>query len=119
MLPTLDSLLNQLADLARRYKSTPMLARTHGQPAVPTTFGKEMAVFVARLQKQRERLAAHKFESKWSGAVGNYNAIAAGAPHVDWPLSAKLPARVGLEPAQASTQLIPFDNWLGYFQIHS
>jgi adenylosuccinate lyase len=118
MLPTLDSLINQLLDFARRYKSTPMLARTHGQPAVPTTFGKEMAVFVARLQNQRERLAAHKFESKWSGAVGNYNALAAGSPHVDWPAFSETFVRaLGLEPAQASTQLVPFDNWLGYFQI--
>ena len=63
MLPVLDKVIAQLIDFARRYKSTPMLARTHGQPAVPTTFGKEMAVFVARLAKQLDKLANHKFES--------------------------------------------------------
>jgi adenylosuccinate lyase len=118
MLPALDRIIAQLMEFARSYKSTPMLARTHGQPAVPTAFGKEMAVFVARLLKQRERLSSHKFASKWSGAVGNYNALVAGAPSVDWPsFSEKFLHELGLEPAQASTQLIPFDNWLEYFQI--
>jgi len=117
MLPALDNIIAGLTDFARRYKSTPMLAHTHGQPAVPTTFGKEMAVFLARLQKQREKLSAHKFESKWSGAVGNYNALVAGAPDVDWPtFSANFLRGLGLEPAQASTQIIPYDNWLEYFQ---
>jgi len=118
MLPALDELITQLTDIARRYKSTPMLARTHGQPAVPTTFGKEIAVFTARLSKQQEKLAAHKFESKWSGAVGNYNALVAAAPEVDWPaFSENFLRDMGLEPTQASTQLIPYENWLEYFQI--
>jgi adenylosuccinate lyase len=118
ILPALDNIIVQLTDFTRRYKSTPMLARTHGQPAVPTTFGKEMAVFVARLSKQREKLAQHKFEAKWSGAVGNYNAMVAALPDVDWPSISKTFLRnFGLEPAQASTQIIPYDNWLEYFQI--
>jgi adenylosuccinate lyase len=118
ILPALDNIIVQLTDFTRRYKSTPMLARTHGQPAVPTTFGKEMAVFVARLSKQREKLAQHKFEAKWSGAVGNYNAMVAALPEVDWPSISKTFLRnFGLEPAQASTQIIPYDNWLEYFQI--
>jgi adenylosuccinate lyase len=117
LLPTLDKIIAQLTNFARRYKSTPMLARTHGQPAVPTTFGKEMVVFVARLQKQRDNLSSHRFESKWSGAVGNYNALVAGAPDVDWPsFNENFLRELGLEPAQASTQLIPYDNWLEYFQ---
>ena len=118
LLPALEKIIAQLTDFARRYKSTPMLARTHGQPAVPTTFGKEMAVFVARLVKQREKLSAHRFEAKWSGAIGNYNALVAGAPDVDWPsFSENFLRGLGLEPAQVSTQLIPYDNWLEYFQI--
>jgi len=118
LLPALDKIIAQLTDFARRYKSTPMLARTHGQPAVPTTFGKEMAVFVARLIKQREKLANHKFESKWSSAVGNYNAFVAAVPEVDWPTFSENFLRwLELEPAQVSTQLIPYDNWLEYFQI--
>ena len=95
-----------------------MLARTHGQPAVPTTFGKEMAVFVAQLAKQLDKLANHKFESKWSGAVGNYNAMVAALPDIDWPtFSENFLRGLVLEPAQASTQIPPFDNWLEYFQI--
>jgi adenylosuccinate lyase len=117
MLPELDKIIAQLTDFSRRYKSIPMLARTHGQPAVPTTFGKELVVFVARLQKQRDRLSSHKFESKWSGAVGNYNALVASALAIDWPsFSQNFLHELELEPAQASTQLIPFDNWLEYFQ---
>jgi adenylosuccinate lyase len=117
ILPALDQIIAQLTNFARRYQSTPMLARTHGQPAVPTTFGKEMAVFVARLAKQREKLASHTFEAKWSGAVGNYNAMATALPDVDWPsFSENFLRNLGLEPAQASTQLIPYDNWLEYFQ---
>ena len=118
LLPALDKLITQLTDFARRYKSTPMLARTHGQLAVPTTFGKEMVVFVVRLAKQREKLANHNFEAKWSGAVGNYNAMVAALPDVDWPsFSENFLRSLGLEPAQVSTQLIPYDNWLEYFQI--
>ena len=118
LLPALDKIIAQTADFARRYKSTPMLARTHGQPAVPTTFGKEMAVFLARLAKQREKLSGHTFEAKWSGAVGNYNAMVAALPNIDWPtFSGTFLRRQGLEPAQISTQLIPYDNWLEYFQI--
>jgi adenylosuccinate lyase len=118
LLPALDRIITQLTDLAQKNKATPMLARTHGKPAVPTTFGKEMAVFLARLTKQRQKLSAHKFASKWSGAVGNYNALVVAAPQVDWPsFSEKFLHRLGLERVQASTQLIPYDNWLEYFQI--
>ena len=118
MFPTLDKIIAQLTGFARRYQFTPMLARTHGQPAVPTTFGKEMAVFVARLLNQREKLATHKFAAKWSGAVGNYNAMIVALPDIDWQtFSENFLRNLGLEPAQASTQLIPYDNWLEFFQI--
>ena len=118
LLPALDEILALLGDLAWRHKATPMLARTHGQPAVPTTFGKEMAVFWARLEEQRRQLAAHRFVAKWSGAVGNYNAILAAAPQVDWPdFSARFLRRLGLEAARISTQIIPYENWLAYFQM--
>ena len=118
MFPTLDKIIAQLTDFARLYQFTPMLARTHGQPAVPTTFGKEMAVFVARLLNQREKLATHKFAAKWSGAVGNYNAMIVALPDIDWQtFSDNFMRNLGLEPAQASTQLIPYDNWLEFFQI--
>jgi adenylosuccinate lyase len=118
ILPVLENIIAQLADFALRHKSTAMLARTHGQAAVPTTLGKEMAVFVARLKRQRANVAAHEFQSKWSGAIGNYNAFVVGAPGVDWPVfSDEFLQSLGLAPAPISTQIIPYDNWLEYFQI--
>jgi adenylosuccinate lyase len=93
-----------------------MLARTHGQPAVPTTLGKEFAVFLSRLRKQRAFLCAHRFEAKLAGAVGNHNALAAAAPNVDWlAFSDKFLRSLRLEPTFVVTQLMPYDNWIRYF----
>lgn len=116
VLPALDEILARLAALARQYKSMPMLARTHGQPAVPTTLGKEFAVFLTRLKKQRMTLRAHRFEAKLTGAVGNFNALAAAAPQIDWlSFSEAFLRAYDLEPNLITTQLPPFDNWLRYF----
>jgi adenylosuccinate lyase len=118
IVPALDSLLERMAVLIRTHKSTPMLARTHGQPAVPTTFGKETAVFYTRLRKQRAKLVAHRFEAKLNGAVGNFNALTAAAPQVDWlAFSEKLLTGLGLEPNLITTQSLPYDNWVEYFNI--
>ncbi|MBT3338800.1 MAG: adenylosuccinate lyase [Anaerolineae bacterium] len=120
LLPALDKIIEQLSDFVREYASTPMLARTHGQPAVPTTFGKEMAVFLARLKAQREIIAAHLFDAKWSGAIGNYNAMVAAFPEVDWrKFGNNFLAGLGVKSNPVSTQLIPYDNWLRYFQAVS
>ncbi|MDO9300678.1 MAG: lyase family protein, partial [Anaerolineales bacterium] len=70
ILPNLQSLISNLSDFALRYKSIPMLARTHGQFAVPTTVGKEFAVYIARLKKIRNEISAFRFEAKLTGAVG-------------------------------------------------
>jgi adenylosuccinate lyase len=116
MLPALELLLAQLSSLAREYRSTPLLARTHGQPAVPTTLGKELAVFVSRLKKQRLILRKHLFEAKLSGAVGNLNSLAFAAPQVDWlNFSRQFVRSLGLEPSLVTTQLLPYDNWVYYF----
>lgn len=116
ILPALDKLFAQLVTLVREYKSTPMLARTHGQPAVPTTLGKEFAVYLARLKTQRRILRAHRFDAKLTGAVGNFNALVSAAPGVDWlAFSEKFIRSLGLEPRLDTTQLMPFDNWLRYF----
>ncbi len=118
LLPELDAIVRLLEAMVRDHKSTPMLARTHGQAAVPTTFGKELAVPLLRLQKQRAKLANHRFEAKLNGAVGNFNALAAAAPHVDWPaFSERFIQQHGLQPAVATTQILPYDNWLDYFAI--
>ena len=93
-----------------------MLARTHGQPAVPTTLGKEFAVFLARLKKQFAILRAHRFEAKLTGAVGNFNALVAAAPQIDWQkFTADFIRAYDLEPNLVTTQLLPFDNWICYF----
>jgi adenylosuccinate lyase len=116
ILPALDGILSALSSLAHKHKGTVMLARTHGQPAVPTTLGKELAVFFVRLKKQRAILAGHRFEAKLTGAVGNFNALAAAAPEVDWiDFSARFIGAYDLDANLFTTQLVPFDNWLVYF----
>ena len=116
LLPALDNLINCLRDFAARYRALPLLARTHGQPAVPTTLGKEIAVFLSRLLKCRDEMANHKFESKLSGAVGNFNALHAAAPQVDWiSFSKEFVESFGLELNLVTTQILPYDNWVRYF----
>lgn len=118
MLPALDALLANLADPARRFKAVPMLARTHGQFAVPTTIGKEIAVFIARLKRTRDDIASHRFEAKLTGAVGNFNALQAAAPNIDWfAFSREFVASFGLEPNLLTTQILPYDNWVRYFDL--
>jgi adenylosuccinate lyase len=118
ILPALHKILNQLADFIQKYKSTPMLARTHGQPAVPTTFGKEMAVFYTRLKKQYAQLESHRFEAKLTGAVGNFNALVSAAPQINWSkFSQKFIQNFGLKSNLVTTQILPYDNWIEYFNI--
>jgi adenylosuccinate lyase len=116
ILPALNKILNQLAGFIQKYESTPMLARTHGQPAVPTTFGKEIAVFYARLKKQYAQLESHRFEAKLTGAVGNFNALVSAAPQINWSkFSQKFVQNFGLESNLVTTQILPYDNWIEYF----
>ncbi len=83
-LPRADALLTKLDELVDQYASVAMLARTHGQPATPTTMGKELAVFVHRLQRQLDRIASAEYLGKFSGATGTYSAHVVAAPDVDW-----------------------------------
>ena len=116
ILPALDSLFSNLSDFARRYKAVPMFARTHGQFAVPTTLGKEIAVYIARLKKTRDDIASHRFEAKLTGAVGNFNALHSALPEVNWiSFSQKFVSSFGLEPNLLTTQILPYDNWIRYF----
>ena len=84
LLPQLDGLVSRLRDLAHLLAGLPMLARTHGQPATPTTLGKEMANVAARLMRARRQIAAVSLTAKFNGAVGNYNVHLAAYPDVDW-----------------------------------
>ena len=118
ILPNIESLISKLSDFALKYKSTPMLARTHGQFAVPTTLGKEFAVYIARLKKTRDEIASHKFEAKLTGAVGNFNALQAAVPNVDWiSFSQEFVTSFGFEPNLLTTQILPYDNWVRYFDL--
>ena len=110
LLPLMDALIGALRDLAHRHAEVPMLARTHGQPASPTTLGKEMANVVHRLRAQRERVAAVALLGKLNGAVGNYNAHLAAYPDLDWPGFAKeLVESLGLSWNPYTTQIEPHD----------
>ena len=84
LLPALDAIIERMAALAHAHAALPMLARTHGQTASPTTVGKEVANVVARLRTARARIAAVPLPAKMNGAVGNYNAHLAAWPHFDW-----------------------------------
>lgn len=118
ILPNIENLILNLSDLALRYKSVPMLARTHGQFAVPTTLGKEFAVFIARLKKIRDEISNFRFEAKLTGAVGNFNALQVAQPQVDWiSFSQSFVASFGLDPNLLTTQILPYDNWVRYFDL--
>jgi adenylosuccinate lyase len=118
ILPAIDALIAVLKDFALRHKSTAMLARTHGQFAVPTTLGKEFAVYVARLKKTRDEISAFRFEAKLTGAVGNFNALQAATPQADWiSFSEKFVSSFDLEPNLLTTQILPYDNWVRYFDL--
>ncbi|MGH8143334.1 MAG: adenylosuccinate lyase [Steroidobacteraceae bacterium] len=115
LLPELDALGTTLAALAREHAGLAMLARTHGQPASPTTFGKEIANVGARLARARARLQAVEVLAKWNGAVGNYNAHQIACPQIDWiALSSEFIRSQQLTCNPYSTQIEPHD-WIAEY----
>jgi len=110
LLPALDGVTAKLRELAHEYAALPMLSRTHGQTASPTTLGKEIANVVARLDRQRRQIAAVELSGKINGAVGNYNAHLASYPEVDWPaFSKRFVESLGLAWNPYTTQIEPHD----------
>ncbi len=115
LLPALDKVISQLREMAHRYAEQPMLSRTHGQTASPTTVGKEIANVVARLVVARERIAGVQLMAKMNGAVGNYNAHLSAWPDFDWEaLSRRViespePLGLGLTFQPYSIQIEPHD----------
>ena len=110
MLPKLDELIARLRAMAHAHAALPMVSRTHGQTASPTTVGKELANVVARLARQREVLAALPMPGKINGAVGNYNAHVASYPDIDWPkFSQTFVTSLGLDWQPYTTQIEPHD----------
>jgi adenylosuccinate lyase len=110
LLPAIDRIIERLRALATAHAGLAMLARTHGQPATPTTLGKEMANVAARLQRARGKLAAVEMLGKVNGATGNFNAHVAAAPQVDWPRFARdFVERLGIAYNPLTIQIEPHD----------
>lgn len=115
LLPALDAIVDKLRAMAHQFAAVPMLSRTHGQTASPTTVGKELANVVARLQGGRERIAGVKLLAKMNGAVGNYNAHLSAWPDFDWEAFARRvveqpePEGLGLTFQPYSIQIEPHD----------
>jgi len=120
LLPQIERTVNAITKLAREYADVPMLARTHGQTASPTTVGKEMAVFVHRLERQLELFKQVRIMGKFNGAVGNHNAHLAAYPDIDWPsLSSGFIEQLGLDTNPCTTQIEPHDYMAEYFHVLS
>ncbi|MGN0908575.1 MAG: adenylosuccinate lyase [Succinivibrio sp.] len=110
ILPVMDELVARIRDLAHECADIPLLARTHGQPASPTTIGKEMATFAYRLKKQRDETARVAILGKMNGAVGNWNAHTVAYPGIDWPeFARKFEQDLGLEMNPYTTQIESHD----------
>jgi adenylosuccinate lyase len=117
-IPQLRRLVDLLTSYAERWADAPFPARTHGQPASPTTFGKELAVFLSRLVRQARALERFRFRGKFSGATGTHAARATAFPAVDWiAFSDRLVESLGLEPIACSTQIDDGDGLAEYFGI--
>jgi len=120
MLPRLDALIEALAQLARRHARLPMLSRTHGQPASPTTLGKEIANVVHRLRRARAAIAQIGILGKMNGAVGNYNAHLVAYPGIDWErLCRRFVERLGLEFNPYTIQIEPHDSFAELFDAYA
>ncbi len=118
IVPTLDLIVDELVGFSKQNKATSMLARTHGQPAVPTTLGKEMVNFAMRINGQIRKLETVKLEGKLNGAVGNYNALQLSAPGIDWvEFSRKFITNLGLIPNLITTQINPYEDIIETLQI--
>ncbi len=110
ILPLCDEIIEKIAELAHTYAEVPLLARTHGQPASPTTIGKEMANVVYRLRRQRNEIAKIEIMGKINGAVGNFNAHTVAYPEVDWyAFSKAFEEDLGLTFNPYTTQIEPHD----------
>lgn len=116
-LPMLQNIVLRLSKLAKEWKDIPMLARTHGQPASPTSLGKEFMVFVERLEGQIMQLSHVPFAAKFGGATGNFNAHHVAFPGIDWVRFANdfVNNKLGLERMQYTTQIEHYDNIAAHF----
>ena len=118
-MPALESLHDTLAALADEWAEVPMLAHTHGQPASPTRLGKEIRVFVERLERQTEQLRRVPMSAKFGGATGNFNAHSVAYPAIDWVAFANrfVNETLGLDRSQYTTQIEHYDNLAALFDV--
>ena len=116
-MPMLKKILSLIEEKAYEWKDIPMLAHTHGQPASPTTLGKEMMVFAYRLKRQMEYFDSIPFSAKFGGAAGNLNAHIVAYPEIDWVTFANnfVANSLGLERQQYTTQIENYDNMAAYY----
>ncbi len=116
-LPELSNIIDTLRGLANEWKDVPMLARTHGQPASPTMLGKEILVFVERLEVQQTQLESLPYKAKFGGATGNFNAHHVAYPEIEWVDFANdfVKDSLGLERSQFTTQIQHYDNMAAIF----
>ncbi|WP_147695522.1 adenylosuccinate lyase [Vogesella mureinivorans] len=120
MLPALDEVITKLSQLAHDQAAIPMMCRTHGQPATPSTMGKELANVVYRLKRQREQLVKQELLGKINGAVGNYNAHIVAYPNVDWEsLAGRFVSGLGLTFNPYTIQIEPHDYMAELYQTLS
>ncbi len=118
LLGWMDKLSNAIAEKAHEYAELPMLSRTHGQPATPTTLGKEMANVVARLRRQRQQLTEVEISGKINGAVGNYNAHMVAYPELDWQdFAERFVTSLGIAWNPYTTQIEPHDYIAELFDV--
>ncbi|MCH5221983.1 MAG: adenylosuccinate lyase [Muribaculaceae bacterium] len=117
VIPEYEALVAKLNELSKEYADVPMLAKTHGQPASPTTLGKEIAVFAYRLGVQLDTLKKVPSSGKFGGATGNFNAHKVAFPHVNWPVFAETFLRdsLGIERECLTTQISNYDNLAAVF----
>jgi len=116
-IPYIEEMIEKLRAMAEDWKDTPMLARTHGQPGSPTRLGKEIMVFVYRLEEQLASLKSTKISGKFGGATGNFNAHTVAYPEFDWQAFAAefLSRKLGIERETYTTQISNYDNLAAVF----
>ncbi|MDP2649763.1 MAG: adenylosuccinate lyase [bacterium] len=118
ILPTIQTLIHELTEKADKYKDLPMLGRTHGQAAIPTTLGKELIIFAKRLNDQFKKIKVYKLTGKFSGAIGNFNALKLAYPEINWiSFSENFISSFGLIPNLTTTQINVYDDIVEFSQI--
>lgn len=116
LVPKIREIMERITELSSETADMVMLGRTHGQPALPTTMGKELAVYLERLRSELKIIETIPVEGKLTGAVGNFNALHFVAPEVNWiEFSREFISGLGLTPNIVTTQILPYDSWLRVF----